>query len=217
IAIPLVHECAAGSESPKITLPQEPYLLTVGSNLGRKNFEVITAALLRLKTTGRAVPRLVVAGAPRRRLMRHIDSPGLAPIRDRIECIANPHQADLVRLYQNALALVLPSRIEGWGLPAGEALWCGTPALCSTAPVLREVCGDLGLYFDPDDSEALAQLCDKVMSDTGFAQSLRTRIAAAQPKLRRWHHVATDVIAALAEHGLLVEPTVTASSQTNGT
>jgi glycosyltransferase involved in cell wall biosynthesis len=92
---------------------------------------------------------------------------------------------------------VVPSRIEGWGLPAGEALWCGTPAICSTAPVLREVCGDLGLYFDPDDPDALAALVDKLMQDTSYRESLRQQIAEAKPRLRTWKTVAGEVLAAL--------------------
>ena len=203
VVVPLVHECAPGTDAPSITIPSEPYILTVGSSLGRKNFEIVTAALLHLKTSGRPVPRLVVAGAPRRRMMRHIDSSSLTAIRDRIDVAANPHQTDLVRLYQNALALILPSRIEGWGLPAGEALWCGTPAICSTAPVLREVCGDLGLYFDPDDPTALAEILAGLLTDPQSHALLKARIREAKPSLRQWSNVATDLTHVLVDLGVI--------------
>jgi len=68
---------------------------------------------------------------------------------------------------------------------------------CSTAPVLREVCGDLGLYFDPDDPDALAALVDKLMQDTSYRESLRQQIAEAKPRLRTWKTVAGEVLAAL--------------------
>ena len=112
----------------------------------------------------------------------------------------NPNQTDLVRLYENALALIIPSRIEGWGLPAGEALWCGTPALCSTAPVFYEVCGELGLYFDPDDPDTLAGQIARLNEDEAYRADLRKRIADARPQLRTWTTVAREMLAALDRH-----------------
>jgi len=197
VAIPLVHHCPDGVEAPEIDLPTEPYLLTVGLNLGRKNIEVVLEALLRMKKQGLPVPPLVIAGALRRRLQRYVEQPSLQPIRDRIVFAKNPNQTDLVRLYTNALALVIPSRIEGWGLPAGEALWCGTPAICSTAPVFREVCGDLGLYFDPDDPDTLAVLVDRLAQDTGYRENLHRQIAESRPYLRTWKTVTRDIFSAV--------------------
>ncbi|MBB5041091.1 glycosyltransferase family 4 protein [Shinella fusca] len=197
VAIPLVHHCPDGVEAQEIDLPSEPYLLTVGLNLGRKNIEVVLEALLRMKKRGLHVPPLVVAGALRKRLQNYVDQPSLQPIRDRIVFAKNPNQTDLVRLYTHALALVIPSRIEGWGLPAGEALWCGTPAICSTAPVFREVCGDLGLYFDPDDPDTLASLADRLAQDANYRGILRQQIAEAKPHLRTWRTVANDILSAV--------------------
>jgi glycosyltransferase involved in cell wall biosynthesis len=196
-AIPLVHECPQGVEAPEITLPPSPYLLTVGLNLGRKNIEVVLNALMMMAKAGRPIPYLVLAGAHRKRLKRFVERGGLQPIRDHIVFVNNPNQTDLVRLYENALALIIPSRIEGWGLPAGEALWCGTPALCSTAPVFHEVCGELGLYFDPDDPETLAGQISRLNEDDTYRLELRKRIAEAKPQLRTWKTVAVDMLKAL--------------------
>ncbi len=197
-AIPLVHECPQGIEAPEISLPPSPYLLTVGLNLGRKNIEIVLNALMIMARAGRPIPHLVLAGAHRKRLKRHVERADLQPIRDRIVFVNNPNQTDLVRLYENALALIIPSRIEGWGLPAGEALWCGTPALCSTAPVFYEVCGELGLYFDPDDPETLAGQIGRLNEDAAYRAELRQRIADAKPQLRTWKTVAVEMLAALS-------------------
>jgi glycosyltransferase involved in cell wall biosynthesis len=196
-SIPLVHECPQGIETAEISLPASPFLLTVGLNLGRKNIEVVLNALLIMAKTGKSVPRLVVAGARRKRLRRYIERRRFQPIRANVVFVNNPNQTDLVRLYENALALVLPSRIEGWGLPAGEALWCGTPALCSTAPVFHEVCGDLGIYFDPDDPDTLAAQIARLNEDDAYRGALRARIASAKSDLRTWKTVAAEMLAVL--------------------
>jgi glycosyltransferase involved in cell wall biosynthesis len=198
-AVPLVHECPEGMEAAEITLPAPPYLLTVGLNLGRKNIEVVLNAMLTMAKRGRRIPHLVLAGAHRKRLKRYVDRSPFEGIRDRIIFVNNPNQTDLVRLYENALALIIPSRIEGWGLPAGEALWCGTPALCSTAPVFYEVCGELGLYFDPDDPEKLADHITRLNEDEDYRDELRARIAAVKPHLRTWKTVAAEMLAAIGD------------------
>src|SRR6056297_69492 len=82
-------------------------------------------ALLLLKVKGAFAPHLVLAGAPRKHVRKHLQHERYAPIRDLVENVYNPGQNDLIRLYEHAMALLLPSRIEGWGLPAGGALWCG--------------------------------------------------------------------------------------------
>ncbi|SEJ29143.1 Glycosyltransferase involved in cell wall bisynthesis [Cribrihabitans marinus] len=196
-AVPLVHECPEGIEPPEQTVPDEPYILVVGSSLGRKNLEAVFEALRLLKGQGRPVPTLVLAGARRKKTDKYLQSGHGDAIRDHVVFRENPNQTDLVKLYEGAVALVLASRMEGWGLPAGEALWLGTPAICSTAPVLREVCGDLGLYFDPDRPEELADHVNNLMTRPDFGKQLRARIAEAKPHLRTWSNVAEDLQAAL--------------------
>lgn len=198
--VPLVHECPEGIEKQEIVLPNSPYLLTVGLHLGRKNIEVVLEALRRMRASNSNIPKLIVAGARRKRLIRYVDKPEFASIRDSIIFINNPNQTDLIRLYTNAIALVIPSRIEGWGLPAGEALWCGTPAICSTTPVLREVCGDLGLYFDPDNPDQLVKIIQMLLEDTEFTTGLRLEIAKSKRNLRTWNNVATDIIDVLSKY-----------------
>ena len=192
-AVPLVHECAPGDRPATIILPDAPYILVVGATLGRKNLDASFEALLQLQQSGAEAPKLVIAGAPRKTTETYLKQERMAPIRDKVVLHPSPLQEDLVALYKGALALVMASRMEGWGLPAGEALWWGTPAICSTAPVFHEVCGELGLYFDPDRPEELAAHIRKLQEDEAFASGLRARIAAAHLELRTWARVAADV------------------------
>jgi glycosyltransferase involved in cell wall biosynthesis len=197
VAVPLVHECPAGTEQSERAIPNETYILTVGAATGRKNLEAIFDAYLNLQKGNFYVPVCVLAGAPRKRTIKALSSAKYSTIRDRFVIYANPNQTDLVKLYDGALALVIGSRMEGWGLPAGEALWQGTPTICSTAPVFREVCGDLGLYFNPDKPDELAAHITRLIQDVSFKSELRDRIKTAKPLLRTWKHVADDFLAAL--------------------
>jgi len=68
---------------------------------------------------------------------------------------------DLPGLLTGANALILPSWHEGFGLPALQAVACGTKAICADIPALRELSGKYETvfdFFDPSNSEALAQL-----------------------------------------------------------
>jgi glycosyltransferase involved in cell wall biosynthesis len=195
--VQLVHHCPDGTEASEISVPTEPYLLTVALNRGRKNIEVVLEAVRQMQADGKPVPQLVIAGAHRKRLRRYASRPAFRDIQDKLIFIDNPNQTDLVKLYKGALALVMPSKLEGWGLPAGEALWCGTPAICSTAEALREVCGDLALYFEPDDAPRLAQIIEKLETNIEFQHELRKLINEARPKLRTWNAVARETLASM--------------------
>lgn len=196
--VQLVHHCPDGTEPSEVSAPTEPYFLTVALNLGRKNIEVVLEALRQIQADRKPIPQLVIAGSHRKRLRRYASRQIFKNIQDRLIFIDNPNQTDLVKLYKGALALVMPSKLEGWGLPAGEALWCGTPVICSTADALREVCGDLALYFEPDNAAALATILSDLREKVEFESCVRERIIAAKPSLRTWQKVAREALALIS-------------------
>jgi glycosyltransferase involved in cell wall biosynthesis len=110
------------------------YLLFVGAIQPRKD---PLAALAAAQAVG--LP-LVVAGPEKdAALARALREQG-ADVRGYVE------QDELADLYRGAAALLLPSRYEGFGLPALEAMACGTPVVTSEDEALREVTGDAAVY-----------------------------------------------------------------------
>jgi len=77
-------------------------------------------------------------------------------VSNRVIQIENPANEVLETLYNGALALLYPSRFEGFGWPVIEAQACGCPVVCSNAGPLPEAAGDAGLFHDVDDEAGFA-------------------------------------------------------------
>ena len=194
-AVPLAHELRDAAEaSPPADVPDR-YVLMVGSAPGRKNLELVLAALRRLHEEGRPVPNLVLVGALRKRTAALLKTAEFAPIADRVTSCIDPPQPVLVALYRGADALLIPSFLEGWGLPLGEALWVGTPGIAADIPVLHEVGGELATYVDPRSVDAMAGALDRLDEDA-LAERRRT-IRDGHASLRSWADVAADLVAAV--------------------
>jgi glycosyltransferase involved in cell wall biosynthesis len=80
---------------------------------------------------------------------------------------------DLVHLYSAAEVFVLPSLLEGFGLPVIEAMACGAPVVASRRGALPEVVGSAGLLFDPDRPGDLYDVLRRVLTTTALRDRLR--------------------------------------------
>src|SRR3569623_331275 len=80
---------------------------------------------------------------------------------------------DLASLYRGADVFVVSSRAEGFGLPALEAMACGTPVVSFANTSLLEVVADGGLRVADGDVEALTNAVRQVLDDDRRAAELR--------------------------------------------
>ena len=108
-----------------------------------------------------------------RQLLAQVESAPL--LRGRVRFTGYVSDEDLVALYSDALAAAVPSFSEGFGLPAVEAMACGTPVLASTAGAIPEVVGDAGLYFDPGSAMQIADAIHRIGTESDTLQSLRKK------------------------------------------
>jgi glycosyltransferase involved in cell wall biosynthesis len=164
----------------------ERYLLFVGTREPRKNLPTLLAAYRALLAgrvppvggpgaAGAGVPPLVLAGPPG--WGEALDLAGLPA--GAVRTPGYLAEEDLVRLVAGAAALAFPSWYEGFGLPALEALACGTPVVASDLPALREILADQAELVPPGDADGLADALLRVLGDPGGEPARAARRARA--------------------------------------
>lgn len=154
----------AAARRARLRLP-EAYLVTVATLEPRKGLDVAIAALAEV-----AAPDLplVIVGQPGWGGVEPEESP-------RVRVLGRLADDDLGAVLAGAVALVAPSRAEGFGLPVAEAMACGVPVVCSDAPALVEVTAGAALTTPVGDPLALAEALRSVATDA----ALRERLSAA--------------------------------------
>jgi glycosyltransferase involved in cell wall biosynthesis len=179
--------------------PGERFLLYVGGLSPHKNLPRLVAAFA--QSAGADV-RLVLAGDLHDVFHTHIPAIRAAIQRHgldhRVMMTGFVPDEDLVFLYGRAYALVQPSLLEGFGLPAVEAMACGTPVISSRAGSLPEVVGNAGVYFDPTDISSIADAIQALLADPDRRDALSRR-ALEQSGRFTWDAAAQALLACFAE------------------
>jgi len=147
------------------------YVLHVGSNLRRKNRECALRAFANVAPAWRG--KLVFAGQPLSEELRSLA--GELDISDRVVEVAKPDNDLLEALYNSALALVFPSRFEGFGWPIVEAQACGCPVICSDRAPLPQVAGDAAILREADDHAGFAAAIARLAARPAEREALITR------------------------------------------
>ena len=105
---------------------------------------------------------------------------------------------ELRHLHTGALALLLPSANEGFGLPAVEAAACGAPCVATTASPLPQLLEGAGIFVRPGDEPALTDALRRMLSDTAARQQMSRQALVATGRLS-WERCAESALAALRE------------------
>jgi glycosyltransferase involved in cell wall biosynthesis len=146
-----------------------PVLLYVGFSTARKGVEYLGAALGELPSA-----RLVMVGkwekGYRERFWRSVGE-----CRDRVRVAGYVPDDELLTYFAAADVFVLPSWLEGFGIPLVEAMAAGLPVVTTTGSATSEIVGDAGLVVAPGDSQALAQALHKILAHPELAEQLRRR------------------------------------------
>ena len=173
----------------------ESYFLFVGTFEPRKNIIGLVDAYGVLRGRQPTAPPLVIAGSRGwlyEETMAHIERAGLggsALVRE------NLPTEDLPGLYGNALALITPSFYEGFGLPALEAMACGTLPIVSNRSSLPEVTGDVGALVEPESVDSIAGAMERALLDEPWRTEQRAA-GLARAATFRWEDTARTALAA---------------------
>ena len=147
-----------------------PYYLVVGKNEPYKAHQLVLQAFAR-EARGRELLVLLQRtrrGAGLERLAREL---GIA---DRVRWLPTLSEPELVTVLQAARALLQPSLVEGFGIPALEAMASGCPVIASDTPALVEVLGGAGLHAAVGDAAGLASAMNRLRAGS-LREELRQR------------------------------------------
>ena len=159
---------AAPISRAELGVPDDVILLCmVGRFTEQKNHKNMISALSGLHSGIQLV--LVGDGVLRKSIEKQVAEEGLG---GRVRFMG--FRMDVVRIMKSSDICVLPSISEQFGLVAVEAMACGKALACSDVPGLREVVGDSGLLFDPNDPGDIAEKINELIND----ETVRSRLVA---------------------------------------
>ena len=154
----------------RLSLPAA-YFLSVGTLEPRKNIIGLLDAYALLRERTPTAPPLLLAGSRGwlyEETLAHISRLSLG---DSVQLREDVPAAGFPALYHGALALIMPSFYEGFGLPPLEAMACGTLPIVSNRSSLPEVVGEVGALIEPEDPQSIAAAMARALEDTAWRDS----------------------------------------------
>jgi glycosyltransferase involved in cell wall biosynthesis len=179
-------------------LPDE-YVLYLGGCDARKNVETLLQVYTWAQDAlGDSFPLVFAGSLPDRHDAFFHDPRVIAKqieVEDVVRFIGRVAEEDKVALYQQARAFLYPTRYEGFGLPALEALACGVPVVGSNASSVPEIVGDAGILVDPQDARAMAGALIAVCTEDALHAELSERALKRAARFS-WERCARETVAA---------------------
>ena len=168
------------------------YLLYVGALEPRKGISTLAGGLAVARGMGMEMPLVVVGQGRERSLLEGL--PG-------VRFAGDAGDDDLSAWYAGAAALVLPSLLEGFGLPPVEAAAFGVPTVASDLPALRETLGDGFIAVPPGDAVALGEAMFSAATDSALRRRVGESAAEAVGRLS-WEQSARALATLVREAAL---------------
>jgi len=161
----------AQDPEPDASLPED-YLLFVSTIEPRKNVIGVLRAFALLAEWGYP-GRLVIVGRWGWHTETIRDVLEASPVRDRIIHLDYVDRDRMAAVYGQARAMLLPSWLEGFGLPILESMACGTPVVTSGRSAMPEVAGPAGVYVDPESAHGIATGVSSLLEDADHHERLQ--------------------------------------------
>lgn len=198
---PLAAEPSNGHRQPSGAVNGDPASLTllcVANTYPHKHVEDAVAAFARVAPDYPTL-RLRLVGHPRRGESAVAAAIAALPetLRARVERVPRLTDDELAEAYRTAAAVVLPSRYEGFGLPALEALAVGAPVVACRAAATPEVVGDAARLFPPGDIDAFADAIRETLRLSSDERQALIAAGRARAGEFSWSRTAETTLAAL--------------------
>ncbi len=147
----------------------KPFVFFVGTLKPHKNVPTLVEAIHKLRNAGRTDAELVLAGKITDQSRGLVEEWGRLGF---VRTLGEVSDQELASLYTQCECFVLPSFLEGFGLPVVEAMACGAPVVISNASSLPEVAGRAGQVFNPDKVDELCEVLYNILSNKDLRQNL---------------------------------------------
>ncbi|MCM3880596.1 MAG: glycosyltransferase family 4 protein [Vicinamibacterales bacterium] len=168
------------------------YVLFMGTLEARKNVGGLLQAYGQLLSRNSQTPKLMIAGGATPDAAKWLEIISKPPLAGHVEYLGYVEADRRESLFRGARLFVLPSFEEGFGLPALEAMAAGVPVVASDRGALPEVVGDAGLLVDPQDTAALVNALERIISDDVLRANLSRR-GLERARQFTWTRAAADI------------------------
>ncbi|MDP2649271.1 MAG: glycosyltransferase family 1 protein, partial [bacterium] len=171
---------------------KKKYFLYVGNAYPHKNLERLIDAFSQIIAKDNSA-KLVLVGKEDYFYKKLKQNISVMKVSNSIIFFGEANDRELSWLYSNAIALVFPSLMEGFGLPAIEAMENKCLLLVSDIPVFKEICKDVPFYFDPYNTHDIAEKMAEVYSESSKYQD-KIKLGIERAKDFSWKKMAQETL-----------------------